>query len=124
MLDVGSVFVGSVASIPSILFYSETTTVCGISGGVFGLAAAYFTDEDELTLKEWVMAILFFAVLASMIALQGEFNNASNEALDMKVDHIGHLMGALGTIVYCRLRPNRLIKASTGQIKAPASPPL
>lgn len=59
----------------------------------FGLAAAYFTDEDEFTLKEWVTAILLFAVLASMIALEGEFKSVSNEVLAMKVDHIGHLMG-------------------------------
>ncbi|MBF4275159.1 rhomboid family intramembrane serine protease, partial [Vibrio anguillarum] len=36
--------VGALSSIPSVLFYSDNTTVCGISGGVFGLAAAYFTD--------------------------------------------------------------------------------
>jgi membrane associated rhomboid family serine protease len=115
--------VGSVASIPSIFFYSEDIAVSGISGGVFGLAAAYFTDEDELSTKEWVAAILLFLFLAIMIAVNAEFKRNSNGALDMNIDHIGHLLGALGAIIYCRIRPQRLTKASTGKINAPASPP-
>lgn len=99
--------VGSVASIPSIFFYPETATVSGISGGVFGLAAAYFTDQDELTLKEWFAAILLFAGLASVFALEGEFNSDASDAFDMQVDHIGHAMGAAGAIIYCRLKPKR-----------------
>lgn len=99
--------VGCIASIPSIFFYSENITVSGISGGVFGLAAAYFTDEEELTTKEWLAAILLFLFLASMLAIDAEFKGRSEETLDMKVDHIGHLLGALGAIVYCRLNPQR-----------------
>lgn len=114
----------SLASIPSILFYPEYILVSGISGGVFGLAAAYFTDEDELTTKEWLLAISLFLFLAIMLALDSEFKGGSNKALDMKIDHIGHFLGALGAILYCRLKPLRLTRASTGKIKAPASPPL
>lgn len=67
--------VGSIASIPSIFFYSETVTVCGISGGVVGLAAAYFTDEDELTIKEWSFAILLFTFLMFIFSLEEETFN-------------------------------------------------
>ncbi|MGE4542471.1 MAG: rhomboid family intramembrane serine protease [Pedobacter sp.] len=116
--------VGGLASIPSILFYSENIAVSGISGGVFGLAAAYFTDEEELTTKEWLLAISLFLFLAIMLALDSELRGSSKEALDMKIDHIGHLLGALGAILYCRLKPLRLTRASTGKIKAPASLPL
>jgi membrane associated rhomboid family serine protease len=116
--------VSGLASIPSILFYSENILVCGISGGVFGLAAAYFTDEEELTTKEWLLAISLFLFLAMVLALDSEFKGGSNKALDMKIDHIGHFLGALGAILYCRLKPLRLTRASTGKIKAPASPPL
>ena len=111
--------VGALASIPSILFYSEKIAVCGISGGVFGLAAAYFTDEEELTTKEWLAAILLFLFLALMLALDGEFKDRSNELEDMKIDHIGHLLGAFGAIIYCRLNPQRL----TSQGSRTASPP-
>jgi len=99
--------VGSLASIPSILFYSESVLVCGISGGVFGLAAAYFTDEKELTTKEWLLAILLFLCSAIFFALDSEFNGGFNNALDVKIDHIGHFWGALGAILYCRLKPLR-----------------
>ncbi|PHS31016.1 MAG: rhomboid family intramembrane serine protease [Methylophaga sp.] len=116
--------VGGLASIPSIFFYSENIAVCGISGGVFGLAAAYFTDEEELTTKEWLTAILLFLFLVLMLALETEFKDRSNEALDIKIDHIGHFLGALGAILYCRLKRQCLTRASAGKIKAPASPPL
>ncbi|MEJ2610708.1 MAG: rhomboid family intramembrane serine protease [Candidatus Thiodiazotropha sp.] len=105
-------FVSSLVSALSIIFYSENITVCGISGGVFGLGAAYFTDEKELTTKEWLAAIMLFLLFASMLALDAEFKEHSSELLGMKVDHVGHLLGALGAIIYCRLRPlsNLLIR--------------
>jgi len=99
--------VGSFASIPSILFYSENVIIGGISGGVFGLAAAYFTDENELSIKEWITAILLFLFIVFVLAVDAEFKTSSNDALDMEIDHIGHLLGALGAIAYCRLRPQR-----------------
>lgn len=95
--------VGGLASIPSILFYSENIAVCGISGGVFGLAAAYFTDEEELTTKEWLAAISLFVFLAILLTLEGKFKGRSNEMSGMKIDHIGHFLGAFGAIIYCRL---------------------
>jgi membrane associated rhomboid family serine protease len=97
--------VGSLASVPSIFFYSEPVTVCGISGGVFGLGAAYFTDGAGLTTKEWMTSVLLFGMLASLLTLQGEFTTAVN-ALDMQVDHLGHAMGAVGAILYCRIKPS------------------
>ena len=97
-------FVGCVASIPSIFFYSGTVTLCGISGGVFGLAAAFFTDEDKLNLKEWWTAIILFAVIAAILAIQDEFKS-KDILLNLRVDYIGHALGALGAIVYCRWKP-------------------
>lgn len=97
--------VAGIASVPSILFYSEMSSVCGISGGVMGLAAAYFTDEKELSAKEWGVAILLFFALAIMLALQAEFKNETEDILNIRVDHIGHLLGAIAAIIYCRLRP-------------------
>lgn len=97
--------VGCMASIPSILFYSEMTTVCGISGGVFGLAAAYFTDMRDLTAKEWITAILYFIFIAAIISINGELKSDSKANLHVQVNHIGHAMGAIGAVVYCRLKP-------------------
>ena len=99
--------VGSLASIPSIFFYSENIAICGISGGIFGLAAAYFTDEKQLTAKEWFLAILLFLFFAIMLTLDSEFKRITNVASSMKTDHVGHLLGALGAILYCRVKPLR-----------------
>lgn len=98
---------------PSILFYSENVAVSGISGGVFGLAAAYFTDEKELSTKEWLAAISLFVFLAILLAIEGEFKGRSSAAADLRIDHIGHFLGALGAIIYCRLKPQRLTSQST-----------
>jgi membrane associated rhomboid family serine protease len=46
--------VSCMSSIPSVLFCRENITVCGISGGIFGLAAVYFTDHENLTVKEMI----------------------------------------------------------------------
>ena len=97
--------VGITISIPSLYFYSEAITVCGISGGVFGLAAAYFTDEVGTSFSDWIKAIILFVFLVSVMVLQSEFRHSSYEATDLVVDHIGHVLGAIGGIAYCRLRP-------------------
>lgn len=102
--------VSSLASVPSIFFYSDTIAVCGISGGVFGLFAAYFTDENELTLKEWLSAIALFSVIFVVLIADAEYGTDS-AALDFQVDHLGHILGAVGAIIYCRYRPMR--KAAT-----------
>lgn len=95
--------VGCLTSTFSIFFYPATTGVVGISGGVFGLAAAYFTDYSELTTKEWIYGILLFVFLMALFAVQGQY--LSNPAVDFnfQVDHMGHVLGALGAIVYCRV---------------------
>lgn len=102
--------VASVASIPSILFFSEPVSVCGISGGIFGLAAAYFTDEDGLSFKEWGSAILLFVFLMALFSLQSTFYRHSSVSLDLNIDHLGHAMGAMGAIIYCRLKPRAMGK--------------
>lgn len=97
--------VACISSIPSIFFYTTPIGVCGISGGVFGLAAAYFTDHKELNTKEWIYAILLFAFLMVAFAVQNKYQHHPRLDLDFQVDHLGHIFGAIGAIVYCRLRP-------------------
>ena len=97
-------FVSSMASTLSIFFYTQTIFVAGISGGVFGLGAAYFTDNHTLTTKEWLKAIVLFVFLMAVFSLQdiGKTKNAS-----FAVDYFGHILGALGAILYCRLRRSK-----------------
>lgn len=94
--------IGCLASIPSILFYQEPARICGISGGVFALAAAFFTDETDLNVKEWMTSILIFVAFTALLTLGDIFGSRGNT---MQVDHAGHALGALGGILYCRLRP-------------------
>jgi len=89
----------------SALFYPASTRLCGISGGLFGLAAAYFVDERAMTTKDWLMAVAFFAVVVGLLTLDGELRNASQKATPFQIDYLGHFLGALGAVAYCRLRP-------------------
>lgn len=95
--------IGSLSSIPSIFFYSEPIFISGISGGIYGLAVAYFIDDPKLTLKEWMYSLILFLIIT--ISLYIEVELAAKESLGFKIDHIGHFLGALGAIIYCRLVP-------------------
>ena len=95
--------VGAFASVPSILFYAEPIIVCGISGGVFALAAAFFTDHENLSLKEWLAAILWFIIIAVILSFEGNSKAVGKENVDFQVDYWGHLLGAIGGIAYCRI---------------------
>ncbi len=97
--------VGAFSSAPSVFFYPVPTVTCGISGGVFALGAAYFTDQKNLTAKEWVYAILAFLMVVLLFTLYGNIRSGSNETAALNTDHLGHFLGAVGGIIYCRLRP-------------------
>lgn len=97
--------IGIIASMPSIFFYSEPHIVTGISGGLFALASAFFTDHKDLTLKEWIYAVLTFFLLGAIYSISNESRVDIAEESPLVTDHIGHLMGALGGIAFCRLAP-------------------
>jgi membrane associated rhomboid family serine protease len=101
---VAVLLVACLVSAFSALFYPAATRLMGISGGLFGLAAAYFVDERAMTTKDWLVAIVFFAVVVGLMTLDGEVRNASHKAA-FQIDYLGHFLGALGAVAYCRLRP-------------------
>ncbi len=100
--------VSSLASIPSALFYPQGLAFCGISGGVLGLAAALFTDHEGLSSKEWIQAIVFFVIFFAALSL-GEMRRAPrNASLGLQIDHIGHVLGAMAAVLYCRMAPKKV----------------
>jgi membrane associated rhomboid family serine protease len=97
--------ISSLASIPSALFYPQNYAFCGISGGVLGLAAAFFTDHEDISLKEWTQAIVFFTIIFAAISLGEMHKTTRNMSLGLQVDHIGHILGAMAAVLYCRIAP-------------------
>lgn len=87
----------------SILFYNENIYSSGISGGLFGLAAAFFTDENNLTLKDWMYAIFVFFVLAIIVSFRDFYEIQSLNNINFKIDYFAHIIGALAAIIYTRL---------------------
>ncbi len=96
--------VASLAAIPSVLAYPSGTAVCGASGGIFGLAAAYFTDHTNLSIREWSSALGAFVLVSGAVTLAAHLQTSGLD-LPYAVDHLGHALGALGGVVFCRLRP-------------------
>lgn len=96
--------IASLGSILSALFYGPEYQLMGISGGLFGLAAAYFTDHKALTIKEWLQAIAFFAVLTTMIGFTQNSKALPGTELNAHIDHISHILGAISAIIYCRFK--------------------
>jgi len=97
------VLVSGLFSSLSILFYDVNNTTSGISGVTFGLGAVFFTDEKNLTYKDWLYALVSFLILALMLSFQDFYEMQKMQNIDFKVDYIGHFLGALGAILYTRL---------------------
>lgn len=96
--------VSALGSNLSMFAFSEPTVSTGVSGAVFGLAAAYFTDHKDITLKDWAGALAAFTVLAIIVEVNTAFKSDESN-LDFTVNHLGHALGALSAIIYCRIRP-------------------
>lgn len=92
------VSVSALASGLSILLYSDSAVLGGISGGICGLAVSYFIDFDNISGKDFAMALISFAIIFATFS----FTNSNKTDPSMKVDHIGHILGAIGGVIYCR----------------------
>ncbi|TVZ40369.1 membrane associated rhomboid family serine protease [Alteromonadaceae bacterium 2753L.S.0a.02] len=98
--------VGAVAAMPSVVVYPEGSNIVGASGAVFALAAAYFTDEKQLSTRDWIIAIIYFLVVWAVMTVYSGLRSSGSLALaSIQVDHVGHFLGALGGILFCRFFP-------------------
>ncbi len=75
----------------------------GISGGVFGLGAAYFIDEVNYTKKSFIINVLFFIFLVAILSLEEHIRYSSHT--NMQVDHFGHMLGAVASICFVKFFP-------------------
>lgn len=86
----------------SVFFYTENIYSSGISGALFGIGAAFFTDEKNLTIKDWAYAILAFFALAAIVSLRDFSEMQKLKNINFNIDYLAHVLGALGAIVYTR----------------------
>ena len=87
----------------SIFFYDEKIFNAGASGAIFGIGAAFFTDEKNLTHKDWIYAVFLFIFLATLISFKDYFDMQKIKNINFDIDYIGHALGALGALIYTRL---------------------
>ena len=95
-------FISGILSSISIFFVSGQQISAGASGGVFGLAAAYFLDIPKLTLKEYFWGCGLILLLFLMFSL---FGNDKVAGVTFKVDHLGHVFGLMFGAIFCKLCP-------------------
>lgn len=94
--------VASFASIFSIFFYDQSVAVSGISGGVFGIGAAWFVDHEGHTWKEWVLSAIAAVLIVGLFSIQGELQAIrENDTLGYQVDHAGHAIGFFAGMIFC-----------------------
>jgi len=43
-----------------------------------------------------------------MVSLKDDLNSHKNNAIQFQIDHIGHALGAVSAIVYCRMTSKKL----------------
>lgn len=96
--------VACIAATPSVLFYPSGTAAAGMSGGVMGLLAGYFTDDEKMDFKEWSVALATLSLVSMFLTFRSISHEELSSSLEAigKIDHIGHALGAIGAVVYCR----------------------
>lgn len=97
---------GLVSSFGSYLFLPQNTVCLGASGGICGLAGAYFTDTEEMGFKEWITACVAILFLVCFFSFAESWQNHDG----YQIDHAGHFFGALGGVVFCRVFRGRPLK--------------
>lgn len=100
--------IATAGSTGSLLFLPEEMFTCGFSGGILGLAAAFFTDYPKNSGKKWLLSTAAFLVLFALFSIQGEHHYSEMET-DMQTDHMGHILGALSALLYCRFVPIKTV---------------
>ena len=85
-----------------LAFLSPGAVTMGASAGLFGLVAAYFIDSETRPkgFGQWAKVGFLVMGLSLLVSLSGELTTHN-----LKIDHIGHLLGAAGGLVFCRLWP-------------------
>lgn len=77
----------------------------GLSGGVFGLAGAFFVDHQKIGFGDWLIAVAVFGALSGLFVIQSTFVQTPNNPL--AADHWAHGLGAVGGILFCTVFPNK-----------------
>ncbi len=98
----GAVFLvaAALSSAGDLLWIQPQTVALGASGGLCGLAAAYFLDYPDLTRSEWTKGLLFTLFIVGVYSF---FSPAIKGVLDLKVDTAAHIAGAFTGAVYVHL---------------------
>lgn len=91
----------------SILIYSQSLMSCGISGGAFGLLAAYVTDH-QASKKQWFLGLFVFIILFVLVCVNDKIQDNNN----YNIDYFAHILGAITAIIYCRVTIYRFRKTT------------
>lgn len=95
-------FVSALVANLSILLHFEPVLSAGASGGIAGLAAAYFLDHRNVTTKQYLVgfisALLVFGIFQIQTFIEAQDMNAN-------VDFLGHILGFVAGAVMVRLLP-------------------
>lgn len=96
-------FLSGLASSTLRLFIGEFDVSVGASAGIYGLAAAYFMDREDIWHKKWPHALCGFILTAAFLSY-----SSGQKITDLQIDHWSHILGALTAIIYIAIFPRTL----------------
>jgi rhomboid protease GluP len=93
-------FAAIVSSLIDLVAFPAQAVFLGASGGICGLAAAYFVDHENVSRKEWGIGIAMMLLLVALYSFIGKDDEAK---LGASINWLAHLSGALAGGIYVRL---------------------
>jgi membrane associated rhomboid family serine protease len=100
----GIFLVSGIFSALSIFFMDGASFSIGASGGLFGLAAAYFLDVRGLTMKDYFIGSVMLVILFLIVSVT---DVQTSESFSGNIDTLGHFFGLVSGVFICRLFPRK-----------------
>jgi len=104
------------SSAGDLLWIQPQTMALGASGGLCGLAAAYFLDYPNLTRSDWIKGLLLVLIIVGLYSI---YSPAIKGVMDFKIDTAAHITGACTGAVYVRLFQPKTASAKASPANAP-----
>lgn len=97
-----------ISSIADLLWLDPQTASMGASGGLCGLAAAYFMDYPDLTISHWVQGLL---LVLFIVGVYSYFGAGVKGVVVEYIDPVAHIVGASAAAAYVYLVQPRPVPA-------------
>lgn len=101
--------VGGMLSAVSLFLEPSLVIAAGASSGLYALAAAYFVDRPDQTMKNYLIGAVVLAAAFVCFSILEQWDGRTST---FEVDTWGHLAGLICGLIICAVFPNRQTSAA------------